>query len=46
VIKERDEKDRVTGTKKKVIFSGEESVLEFFKEHTAYVERTHLTTGR
>jgi len=42
-IKERDEKDRVTGTKKKVIFGEEESVLELFEEHTAYVERTHLT---
>ena len=42
VIKERDEKDRVTGTKKNVVFGEEESVLELFKEHTAYLERTHL----
>jgi hypothetical protein len=33
----------VTGTKKKVIFGDEESVLGLFEEHTAYVERTHLT---
>ena len=43
VIKERDEKDRVTGTKKKAIFGEEETLLEIFEEHTAYVERTHLT---
>ena len=33
----------MTGTKKKVIFGDEESVLGIFEEHTAYVERTHLT---
>ncbi|MCS4101389.1 hypothetical protein [Salinibacter ruber] len=43
VIKERDESDRVTGTKKKVVFGEEEEVLELFEDHTAYVERTHLT---
>ena len=43
VIKERNEKDRVTGTKKKAIFGEKESLLELFEEHTAYVERTHLT---
>ena len=40
VIKERNEKDRVTGTKKKAIFGEEETLLEIFEEHTAYVERT------
>ena len=43
VINERDEKDRVMGTKKKAIFGEEETLLEIFEEHTAYVERTHLT---
>jgi len=43
VIKERDESDRVTGTKKKVVFGEEGDVLELFENHTAYVERTHLT---
>jgi hypothetical protein len=46
VIKERDESDRVTGTKKKVVFGEEEDVLELFENHTAYVERTHLTMRR
>jgi hypothetical protein len=43
VIKERDDAGRVTGTTKKAIFGEEESLLEIFEEHTAYVERTHLT---
>jgi len=43
VIKERDEAGRVTGTKKKPIFGEEESLLDIFEEHTAYIERTHLT---
>jgi hypothetical protein len=43
IIKERDEKDRVTGTKKKAVFGEEETLLDIFEEHTAYVERTHLT---
>ena len=43
VINERDEKDRVMGTKKKAIFGEEGTLLEIFEEHTAYVERTHLT---
>ena len=38
----RVQKDRVTGTKK-AIFGEEEILLELFEEHTAYVERTHLT---
>ena len=46
VIKERDEKDRVTGTEKKAIFGEEEPLLEIFEEHTAYVERTHLPALR
>lgn len=41
VIKERDEKGRVTG--RKVIFGEEEEVLDLFEKHTAYVERIHLT---
>jgi hypothetical protein len=43
VVKERDESDRVTGTRKEVVFGKEEEVLELFDDHTAYVERTHLT---
>ena len=43
VIKERDDAGRVTGTKKKAIFGEEQRLLEIFEEHTAYVERTHLT---
>ena len=43
VIKERDDAGRVTGTRKKAIFGEEERLLEIFEEHTAYVERTHLT---
>ena len=43
VIKERDESDRVTGTKKKVVFGEEEDVWKLSENHTAYVERTHLT---
>jgi hypothetical protein len=43
VIKDRDERGRVNGTKKEVVFGEEESVLELFEDHTAYVERTHLT---
>jgi hypothetical protein len=43
IIKERDEKDRVTGTQKKAVFGEEETLLDIFEEHTAYVERTHLT---
>ena len=39
----RVQKDRMTGTKKKAIFGEEEILLELFEEHTAYVERTHLT---
>ena len=46
MIKERDEKDRVTGTKKKAIFGEKETLLELFEEHTAYVERTHLPALR
>jgi hypothetical protein len=41
--KKRDEKDHVTGTKKKAVFGEEESLLDIFEEHTAYAERTHLT---
>ena len=43
VIKERDESDRVTGTRKEVVFGEEEEILELFEDHTAQVERTHLT---
>lgn len=43
VIKERDESDRTAGTRKEVVFGEEEEVLELFEDHTAYVERTHLT---
>ena len=43
MIKERDDAGRVTGTRKKAIFGEEERLLEIFEEHTAYVERTHLT---
>ena len=43
VIKERDESDRGTGTRKEVVFGEEEEILELFEDHTAYVERTHLT---
>jgi hypothetical protein len=43
VIKERDENDRVTGTRKEVVFGEDKGVLEWFEDHTAYVERTHLT---
>jgi len=43
VIKERDDAGQVTGTKKKAIFGELESLSEIFEEHTAYVERTHLT---
>jgi len=43
VIKERDEKGRVTGTNKEVVFGKKDEVLELFENHTAYVERTHLT---
>nr|WP_259258410.1 hypothetical protein [Salinibacter ruber] len=41
VIKKRNEKGRVTGTKPEVIFGEEEDVLGLFENHTAYVERTH-----
>jgi hypothetical protein len=43
MIKKRNEKGRVTGTKTEVIFGEEEDVLGLFENHTAYVERTHLT---
>jgi hypothetical protein len=47
VIKERDEgdeeSDQAVGTRKEVVFGNEEEVLELFDDHTAYVERTHLT---
>ena len=43
VVKERDESGRVMGTRNEAVFGEEEEVLELLKDHTAYVERTHLT---
>jgi hypothetical protein len=41
VIVEQDGKSRVTGTKKEIVFSEKENVLELFKDHITHVERTH-----
>ncbi|NBB86917.1 MAG: transposase [Bacteroidetes bacterium] len=43
VIKERDQRGRVTGTRSKVIYGEQEEVRALLGEHTAYIERTHLT---
>jgi hypothetical protein len=43
VIKNRTDTGCVTGTRSKVIYGDEEQVLDLFGEHTAYIERTHLT---
>jgi hypothetical protein len=44
VVKERDEHGRVTGTRPRVVFGEPEEVLGLLEAHTAYVERTHLTS--
>lgn len=43
MVKQRDERGRVVGTKLRVIFGDEEEVLAKLGGSTAYIERTHLT---
>ena len=43
MVKQRDERGRVVGTKLRVIFGDEEEVLAKLGHSTAYIERTHLT---
>ncbi len=38
MIVEQDGKSLVTGTKKKIVFSEKENVLELFKDHITHVE--------
>lgn len=43
MVKQRDERGRVIGTKLRVIFGDEDEVLAKLGSSTAYIERTHLT---
>ncbi|WP_457653222.1 transposase [Rhodocaloribacter sp.] len=43
MVKERDERGRVIGTKLRVIFGEEDEVMGKLGGSTAYIERTHLT---
>ena len=43
VVKQR-KKGRVVGTRRRVIYGTDSAVLEQLGSHTAYVERTHLTS--
>lgn len=43
MVKERDERGRVMGTKLRVIFGEPEEVIAKLGASTAYIERTHLT---
>lgn len=43
MVKQRDARDRVIGTKLRVIFGEEEEVIAKLGGSTAYIERTHLT---
>ena len=43
IVKQRDEKGKFLGTKPKAIFGSKDVLLELFGQHTAYIERTHLT---
>jgi len=43
MVKERDERGRVIGTKLRVIFGQQDEVLAKLGASTAYIERTHLT---
>ena len=43
MVKQRDERGRVIGTKLRVIFGHEEEVIAKLGSSTAYIERTHLT---
>lgn len=43
MVKQRDERGRVVGTKLRVIFGEEDEVIAKLGSSTAYIERTHLT---
>ena len=43
MVKQRDERGRVVGTKLRVIFGDEDEVIAKLGGSTAYIERTHLT---
>lgn len=43
MVKQRDERGRVVGTKLRVIFGDEDEVIAKLGGATAYIERTHLT---
>ena len=43
MVKQRDERGRVLGTKLRVIFGNEDEVIATLGSSTAYIERTHLT---
>lgn len=43
LVKQRDPKGRLLAITPKVIFGEEQSLLDLFGAHTAYIERSHLT---
>ena len=43
LVKQRDARGRLVAITPKAIFGEEQSLLELFGCHTAYIERTHLT---
>ncbi|MCC7355383.1 MAG: IS1 family transposase [Anaerolineae bacterium] len=44
MVKQRDERGRVQGTKIRVVFGKKAEVLALLGESTAYIERSHLTS--
>jgi hypothetical protein len=44
MVKQRDERGRVLGTKMRVVFGKKAEVLALLGESTAYIERSHLTS--